>query len=100
MAVTSGQVAVTNSAGGTVIVAAANLNFPQSQGDYQLSNRDVYLSNGSGATVFLGPSGVTTSTGVPLAASTTLKMQLHLDEAIYGIVASTGSTVSYLATGS
>lgn len=99
MAVTSNQVAVTSAA--TLIVPASNLNVLQSEGGYQLANRDVFISNGSGATVFLGgTSAVTTLTGCPLAASTTLKMQLHLDEAIYAIVASTGSTVSFLAAGS
>ena len=100
MAITSGAVAVDTTVGGKVIVPVANANFPQSQGDYQLTNRDVFLSNGSGATVYLGPQGVTTSTGYPMAASTTLQIRLHLDEGIYGIVASTGSTVSFLASGS
>lgn len=99
MAITSGQVSITTNA--TVIVAAANANYGQSQGGYQQANRDVFLTNSSGAVVFLGgTSGVTTATGCPLAASATVKLSLHLDEAIYGIVASTGSTVSYLATGS
>ena len=66
-----------------------------------MANRDVLISNGSGATVYLGgTSAVTTLTGCPLAASATLKLQLHLDEAVYGIVASTGTTVSWLAAGS
>jgi len=100
LATTAGQVAVTSAAGGTLIVAAPNANYGQEQGGYLLSNRDVALSNSSGAIVYLGPQGVTTSTGYPLATSTTLKIQLHIDEAIYGIVASTGSTVSFLASGS
>lgn len=100
LATTSGQVAVTTAVGGVQIVAAPNATYGQEQGGYLLSNRDICLSNSSGATVFLGPQGVTTTNGYPLAASTTLKIQLHIDEAIFGIVASTGSTVSFLASGS
>ncbi len=100
MATTSGQVAVTSGAGGTQIVPAANANQSQALGGGNILTRDVFLSNGSGAQVFLGPSGVTTSTGCPLAASTTLRLTIHIDEAIYGIVASTGTTVSFLASGS
>lgn len=97
MAISSGQVAVTSS--GQAIVPAVNPNYSQSQGGYELATRDVIISNGSGAVVFLGPLGVTAGNGCPLAASTTVKLQLHLDEAVYGIVASTGTTVSFLATG-
>ena len=100
MAVTSGQKAIDTTVGGTLIVAAPNATYGQEQGGYLLSNRDIALSNSSGAIVYLGPSGVTTTTGYPLAASGTLKIQLHIDEALYGIVASTGSTVSFLASGS
>lgn len=100
MATTSGQVAVTSGAGGTLIVPAPNANWGEGQGGYQGMNRDIFISNGSGATVFLGPSGVTIATGCPLAASTTLRISMHVDEALYGIVASTGTTVSFLASGS
>jgi hypothetical protein len=100
MAVTAGAVAVDTTVGGKEIVPAPNPNYSQSQGGYQLPNRSIFLSNGSGATVYLGPHGVTTLTGYPMAASTTLQIELHLDEAIYGIVSSTGSTVSFLASGS
>ncbi len=100
MAVTNGQVAVDTTAGGTVIVPAANANQSQALGGGNILTRDIFLSNGSGAQVFLGKQGVTTSTGCPLAASTTLRLTIHIDEEIRGIVASTGTTVSYLASGS
>jgi hypothetical protein len=63
--------------------------------------RFVYVTNGSGATVFLGGSGVTTATGVALAASTTFPTPFILrpTEGLYGIVSSTGTTVSVLSTG-
>jgi hypothetical protein len=99
VAVKAGQVAVDTTAGGTVIVPAANANWNPSAEDLAPS-RCVVLSNGSGATVFLGPEGVTTDDGCALAASTVLTVWLHPDEALYGIVASTGSTVSYLESGS
>jgi hypothetical protein len=100
VALTSGTVAVDTTVGGKQIVPAPNPTYGQSQGGYQNPNRSIFLSNSSGATVFLGPQGVTTANGYPMAASTTLQILLHLDEAIYGIVASTGSNVSFLASGS
>ncbi len=99
MAVKAAHVAVDTSAGGTVIVPAANANWNPSEEDLAPS-RCVVIANGSGAAVFLGPSGVTTSTGLSLAASTSLTIWLHADEEIRGIVASTGTTVSYLESGS
>ena len=99
MAVKAGQVAVTTTVGGTVIVPAANANWNPSDEDLAPS-RCVVVSNGSGAAVVLGPSGVTTSTGLSLAASSSLTLWLHPDEEIRGIVASTGTTVSYLESGS
>lgn len=97
MAINSGQVAVSTSA---ITIVPAKSTRSEVLGGHELPNRDVYLSNSSGAIVFLGDSTVTTSTGAPLAASATLRISIHLDEAIYGIVTSTGSTVSFLASGS
>lgn len=96
MAVKAGQVAVTS--GGEAIVPAANPDWNPSEEDLAPS-RCVFISNSSGAAVFLGPSGVTTLTGFSLAASGSLTLWLHPDEAVYGIVASTGTTVSYLESG-
>lgn len=64
----------------------------------------VLITNGSGATVFLGNSNVTTTTGYSLAASTSVLVTYGMFSpdgggvscALYGIVASTGSTVTYL----
>lgn len=101
MAVTSGQVALGATGAAAIVVPAANPNVNQSQSGYRLANRDVFLSN-SGATVYLGgTTGVTTSTGCPLATGQTLKLSLHLDEAICAVPnGATGSTVSFLAAGS
>ncbi len=97
MAVASGQVSVTSA--GQKVVPEANAAWNPSSEDLAPS-RYVVVSNGSGATVFLGGAGVTTGTGLSLAASTSMGFWLHPDEALYGIVASTGTTVSYLESGS
>ncbi len=97
MAVAAAQVAVTSA--GHEIVPAANPTWNPSDED-QAPSRYVVISNGSGAAVFLGPPGVTTSTGLSLAASTTVAFWLHPDESVNGIVASTQTTVSYLESGS
>ncbi len=96
MAVASGQVAVTSA--GQKVVPEANASWNPSEEDLPPS-RYVIVSNGSGAAVFLGGPDVTTVTGLSLAASTSMGFWLHPDEAIYGIVASTGTTVSYLESG-
>ena len=58
----------------------------------------VVINNSSGATVFLGGGGVTTATGFPLAASTTITLPTYGGAAcsLYGVVASTGSTISFI----
>jgi hypothetical protein len=100
MAVTSGQVSCTSAAPGTLILPAPNPTYGQEQGGYQQPNRNIFLANAATATVFVGPSGVTTATGYPLLANGTMNISLHLDEALYGIVASTASVVSFVASGS
>lgn len=57
---------------------------------------EVALHNSGSATVFVGPSDLTTSTGFPLAAGATVSMRLSPAEAIYGIVASGTEDVSVL----
>lgn len=84
--------------GGTVIVPPANANWNPSLDDSG-PTRYVALSNASTAAVFLGTAGVTTATGYSLAASGTLAFWLYPDEALYGIVASTASVVSYIENG-
>lgn len=62
----------------------------------------VYVRNTGGSTVYLGGSTVTTSTGFPLAASTTFPLDLNVtdDGDLYAIVADGGSTtVAVLETG-
>jgi hypothetical protein len=56
------------------------------------------ISNGSGGTVQVSGQGVTTSTGYPLAASTTITVTLYPGDAVYAIAASTTSVVSVLQT--
>ena len=58
--------------------------------------KTLYNTNtGVNATVYLGPSGVNSSTGFPLTPGTTLKVTGKA--AVYGITAGAGaSTVSYL----
>jgi hypothetical protein len=50
------------------------------------------IANNSGATVFLGPSGVTTSTGIPIATGQGFDAS-HLTGALYCIVASSTATL-------
>jgi hypothetical protein len=81
----SGQVSVTSTVGGTLIASSG-------------TSSSILVSNGSGAQVFLGGAGVTVATGLPVAASTTVTVPAAggQNAALYGIVASTSSTVSFL----
>jgi hypothetical protein len=56
------------------------------------------ITNGAGGAVQLSGPGVTSSTGYPLAASTTITVTLYPGDAIYAVAASTTSTVSVLQT--
>lgn len=101
MAVTSAQVTVTNAA--TQLVAAP---VPVSAGhEYSetasANLRYVVVTNGSGATVFVGGASVTALTGVQLGVNTTLGnvIPLRVSEALYAITASSSSTVSVLVAG-
>lgn len=89
---TSATVSCTSTAGGTSICTIPADGAP------------VMLTNAATATVYLGNSGVTTSTGYPLAASASVLVTYGMfgpdnggvSCALYGIVASTASTVTYL----
>lgn len=93
---TSATVSCTSTAGGTAITTVPADGAP------------VLITNAATATVYLGNSGVTTTTGYPLAPSTSVLISygfgslLNQDRpggvacALYGIVASTSSTVTYL----
>lgn len=56
------------------------------------------INNGSGAIVYLGGPNVTTTTGFPLAISSTIMVPTYggANVKLYGVVASTGTTVSFL----
>lgn len=89
---TSATVSVASTAGGTSICTIPADGAP------------VLITNGTGATVFLGNSGVTTTTGYSLAVSSSVLVTYGMFApdsggvscALYGIVASTSSTVTYL----
>lgn len=59
----------------------------------------VTLLNKGAADVFLGPSGVTTTAGLALAAGASFATLLEPGENIYGIVASGTCTVHVLRSG-
>lgn len=89
MAVTSAQVSVGTTA--TELSAADT--------DTRLG-QTLIVKNASAATaVFLGGSGVTTSTGLSLAAAATVTVELGQGEELYGIVAAATETVHVLRTG-
>ena len=58
------------------------------------SRQSVTIYNTSGATVFVGASNVTTTTGHGIAAGQSLT--LAVTGAVYGVVVSSTSTVSYI----
>jgi hypothetical protein len=69
----------------TLIIAATKPN---------TSRQSVTIYNTSGATVFVGGSGVTTTTGHGIVAGGSLT--LPVSGPVYGVVASSTSTVSYI----
>ena len=89
---TSATVSCTSTAGGTSICPVT------------IDNGPVFLTNAATATVFLGDQGVTTATGYALAPSASVMItygppsptQGGVSAQVYGIVASTSSTVTYL----
>lgn len=91
MPVGSGQIAVTSAA--PVLLASA----PQSGATGPVGS--VFISNGTGAAVFLGGANVTSSTGATLAVSTAITLSLFPGDAIYAITAAaTSSTVGVIQT--
>lgn len=89
---TSATVSCTSTVGGTSITTIPADGSP------------VLLTNAATATVYLGNQGVTTATGYPLAASASVLVTYGMFApdsggvscALYGIVASTSSVVTYL----
>lgn len=85
MAIAAGQVSVGTSA--TVIYAASG----------GRANLSVKVPTG-GQTVFVGPSGVTTATGMALeSGGDVFKINLAGGETLYGVVAATTQTTGYVA---
>lgn len=93
MAVASSRPAVNTTAGGVLILDPG--------GDGDNIGASVVLKNVTGtASVFLGPSGVTTANGFEWApADGPLSIDLGREEKLYGIVAVTTQTLHVLATG-
>lgn len=88
----TGQVSVPSTAGGTVIVAART-------GAPGTGRKTVCVTNVTGtAPVYLGASGLTTSTGDYLAGTAGAGKCWDTQAAVYGIVSSTSQTVSFTET--
>lgn len=64
-------------------------------------NDGVLINNGGSVTVYLGGSGVTASTGFPVAENTTVTVPTTGAEglALYGITSSSTSNVAYIYPG-
>lgn len=58
----------------------------------------VFISNGSGAVVYLGGSNVSSTNGAAMAVSTQITLTLFPGDALYAITASGSSTVSVVQT--
>lgn len=73
---------------------------PGSDQDGNPTYRDLALYNGSGVTVYVGGSGVTTANGFPIPASGTLSLDSR-DAAgqVYAIVATGTASVNVLEVG-
>ena len=97
MTIVSGQVNATGTA--QILIAALSTGGDASSGGYEES-RSVAVTNATGTNVYLGgTTGVSSSTGLLLPTSATVYLVLHPDEQVC-VVGATGSTVSYLASGS
>jgi hypothetical protein len=59
---------------------------------------NVLVANGSGTAVLLGGANVASGTGYSLATSSSANIPLYSGDALYGITASSTSTVSVLQT--
>lgn len=88
MAVTSAQVSVTTTA--TLLSAVES---------DDRSGSSLLASNQGAVTVYLGSDSVTTGAGFPLAAGSSMSVDLQPGESLYGIVASGTCTVAVLRVG-
>lgn len=87
MAIVAGQTTVTTSAAAVVTNSTADH-----------SAVEIEVASG-GQDVFVGPSGVATTTGLRVAPASRLKLVLAPGESLYGIVAATTQVVSYISVG-
>lgn len=80
-----------------VTVSTAATLLASGAGRSQSDKATVIVKNASGA-MFLGGLGVTTATGLPLATTESVSMDLGPGDSLYGIVAAATSTVAVLRT--
>lgn len=73
--------------GTTQQIAAAN-------GSTNLDDRqELVIYNKSSNTVYFGPTGVTTSTGIPIESKETINIQMGPDVSLYLIAATAGNSI-------
>lgn len=58
------------------------------------SRKKILIKNNGTQTVYIGVSGVTTSTGIPLSSS--VNIVLNTDDVIYGITSTSTSDIRYI----
>ena len=92
--IVSGQATVGTSS--TLIVAARTGVGGYGSGVAGTGRQSVTISNGGTATIFVGPTGVTTSNGLAIAQNTAVT--LNTAAAVYGVVAAATQPASYLET--
>ena len=85
MTVTAGQTTIATTAGGTLIATNGT----------SVASITIHVPTG-GQSVFLGASGVATTTGLEVEAGATVTLQLAPGDALYGIVAATTQAVSHV----
>lgn len=63
------------------------------------SDSAIAITAPAAAVLYLGRAGVSTATGFPLPAGTTISLDLQSSEDVYGVLATGTGTVSVLETG-
>jgi hypothetical protein len=81
------------------IGTAASLLAASSPGVIAAPSGWFYITNGSGATIYLGAAGVTSSNGASVATSATLTGYLFPGDKLYACTASSTSAVGVLQSG-
>lgn len=92
--INAGQATVGTSS--TLIVASRIGQGGNGAGNAGTGRQQVVISNGGTATIFIGQSGVTTTTGLAVPQNTSVT--LYTAAAVYGVVASATQPASYLET--